>query len=125
MMDITPTLNDTAQLIDGYGNYGFTIGGVRHEGSVLVFPEQSLAWDVGAFQDVTLKSFRPFLDVAVDIELLLFGTGASMALVPKEIRLALDARNIGVDVMDTGAACRTFNILLAEDRKVAAALVAV
>lgn len=122
-MDITPIVPAGRQLIKGYGDMGFTISGLRWEGSVLVFAERSLAWAPAALDEVTEASLAPVAEARP--ELLLLGCGRSMAAISKPLRAWLRAGGIKLEVMDTGAACRTFNVLLAEDRSVAAALIAV
>ncbi len=108
--------------IDGYGAGGFRIGGVRIEGSVAALPASVGPWAPGALDP---EAFAPFLAAADDIDVLLVGMGADVAALPRPTRDALEAAGIGVEIMATGAACRTYNVLLAENRRVAAALVAV
>lgn len=122
-MDITPLVPAGRQIIKGYGDRGFTITDIRWEGSVLVFPERTLAWPVASVDEVTAASLAPVVEAAPD--LLLLGCGRAMATVSSELRAQLRQAGVRVEVMDTGAACRTFNVLLAEDRRVAAALIAV
>lgn len=122
-MDITPVIPAGHQLIKGYGDRGFTISGGRWEGSVLVFPDRSLAWSPISMAEITADSLAPVLDASP--ELLLLGCGSSMIPLPSALRVLLRGAGIKVEIMDTGAACRTFNVLLAEDRRVAAALIAV
>jgi uncharacterized protein len=90
-------------------------------GSVLILPDSTLEWDVGAMAALTETSFDAVVRRG-DVEILILGTGARMAPVPSAIRLALKRAGIAVEPMDTGAACRTYNVLVAEDRRVAAAL---
>src|SRR5690242_10366046 len=78
-------------------------------------------WDVGSMASLTEASFDAVARRG-DVEILILGTGARMAPVPSAIRLALKRAGIAVEPMDTGAACRTYNVLVAEDRRVAAAL---
>jgi len=122
-MDVTPVIPAGRQLIKGYGDLGFTISGTRWEGSVLVFPDRTLAWDPKVLAEMTEASLAPVVETRP--ELLLLGCGPAMVAVPSFIRVALRMAGIKLEVMDTGAACRTFNVLLAEDRLVAAALIAV
>jgi uncharacterized protein len=111
--------------VDGYGNGGFRIGGERHEGSLFVLPGRVLGWAVTAFAEADVAGFEPFLEAAADVELLLIGAGPRLLPVPGEVRAACRRAGIAVEPMDTGAAARTYNVLLAEDRRVAAALIAV
>jgi len=124
-MDITPYVAPERQLIQGYGDGGFRISGVRHEGSVLVFPDRTLAWPVAAFADLRADDLAPIREAGQAVEVLLLGCGPKQVLLPSALRAELRAAGIVVDVMDTGAACRTYNVLLSEDRLVAAALIAV
>jgi len=123
-MDITPVLSETKQLIQRYGSGAFTIAGVEYSSSVLVFPERTLPWSVTSFADIMEASFEPVIFKASEVEILILGCGKTQAFVAPELRESLKRHGIILDSMDTGAACRTFNILLAEERRVAAALIA-
>jgi len=122
-MDVTPSVPEGRQLIEAYGDTRFRISGAVHEGSVLVFPDRTLAWPVTCFDEVTLESLAAVRDSAV--ELLLLGCGPRIELVPKAFRQALRETGTVIEPMDTGAACRTFNVLMTEERRAAAALIAV
>ncbi|MGE5477926.1 MAG: Mth938-like domain-containing protein [Bacteroidales bacterium] len=124
-MDITPVVSADRQLIIGYGDNGFTITGIRHEGSVLVLPTQTLAWTVRAMADLTIDSLAPIMVAEPRPAVLLLGCGKGMSVVPRDVKAALRQAGIVVEPMDTGAACRTYNVLLTEGRDVAAALIAV
>jgi uncharacterized protein len=121
-MDVTPLIPAGRQVIESYGTAGFRVSGTAHAGSILVFAEMTMPWPVATFDEVTVESFAPVLTRG-DISILLLGCGRRMAPVPAELRRALRAGGIVLDAMDTGAACRTYNILLAEERRVAAALI--
>ena len=120
MTDVTPLIPAGRQVVDSYGRNGFHVSGVAYEGAILVTPDATVAWRIGSFTEVTLDSLSVLFERG--IEILLLGCGARMAPVPMDLRAALKAQGIVVDAMDTGAACRTYNILLAEERRVAAAL---
>lgn len=124
-MDITPVVAADRQLIHGYGDHGFTITGLRHEGSVLVFPDRTQAWPVTSMAELSLDTLAPILEAEPRPAVLLLGCGKGMSVVPREIKAALRDAGIVVEPMDTGAACRTYNVLLTEGRDVAAALIAV
>ena len=123
-MDITPQIPQDAQVIQRYGPGRFTITGTVHEGNVLVTPQAVSPWRGGALQDWQPADLDPVLALSPQPEIVLFGTGRAMTLMPRALRATLKAHGIGCDPMDTGAACRTYNILLAEGRRVAAVLVA-
>jgi uncharacterized protein len=122
-MDITPLIPKGQQLINSYGAGGFTIGGERVEGSQLVLPGQRFALEAKALAEFTPAMLSPLEGSGT--ELLLIGGGAHMSQPDSAIRMALRGWGIAAEPMDTGAACRTFNVLLAEGRQVAALLVAV
>ena len=107
--------------IDGYGQGGFRVAGVVHRGPLGLVPEGVIAW--GGLPDL-----GPFLERAAAFDVLLVGTGAAMAPLPEGFaaaRSALEAAGAGAEVMATPSACRTYNVLLAEGRRVAAALMPV
>jgi uncharacterized protein len=124
-MDITPVIAETRQLIQGYGEGGFRIAGQDYQGSVFVFPERTLSWAPRHMEALNEASLAEAIACAAEIELLLIGCGAVQGFISPSLRKALRAHGLVIDAMDTGAACRTFNILLAEERRVAAALIAI
>ena len=122
--DLAHDLPAGRQLIQAHRPGGFTIGGARHQGSVLVLPARTLRWGVARFADLTLESLAPLGGHEPAVEILILGCGARFAMVSPELRAGLRAQGMAVESMDTRAACRTFNVLLAEERRVAAALIA-
>jgi uncharacterized protein len=111
--------------IDAYGNGGFAFDGMSHRGSLLCLPEAIWAWDVTAPEQIDRYSLSRVLEAANSIDTLIIGTGAGMWLPPAELRAALRAVRVVVDAMQTGPAIRTYNIMMGERRRVAAALIAV
>ncbi len=111
--------------IDSYGNGGFRFADMSHKGSLMFLPSGIYAWNAVDPSDITLKALEKVLEEAADIELLVLGTGNDLLPVSADIREALRAKGMAVEPMGTGAAVRTLNILLAEERAVAAALLAV
>jgi len=122
-MDITPLLPKGRQVINGYGDMGFRVNGVRFEGSVLVRPDLTTTWPVTSIAALTLESLP--IDGLAGIEILLIGGGSRGTVILPGLRRQYANHGIVLEVMDTGAACRTFNVLLVEERRVAAALIAV
>lgn len=110
--------------VDAYGDGGFRVAGQRIEGSLLMLPNGPESWQVGQIADLQLSDFAAVLEQRQDIEILLVGTGGTIAFLSKDIRTDLNGAGIKVDAMDTGAAARTYNVLIAEGRRVAAALIA-
>jgi uncharacterized protein len=111
--------------IDAYSNGGFRFGDMSHRGSILVLPSGIHAWDVDSVGAFAESAFERVFAEATAIETLLIGTGATITPISEALRWRFRDLRIGVDVMQTGAAARTYNILLAERRAVAAALLAV
>lgn len=111
--------------IDAYGNGGFRFADMSHRGSLLFLPSGIHGWDATEQSALTIELFAPVLAETDRIEVLLIGTGKDMRFVPKDLRDALREKGIVCDPMNTGAAVRTYNILLAESRAVAAALIAI
>jgi uncharacterized protein len=111
--------------IDAYGNGGFRFADMSHRGSILALPSGIEAWVATSAAEIDPASLSRILDEAAAIEILLIGTGPEMQLLSREARAALAAANLEPELMSTGAAVRTFNVLLSEERAVAAALIAV
>lgn len=111
--------------LQSFGNGGFRFGDMSHRGSLLGLPSGMHAWPVTSPADFSEASFSRVLAEAALIDLLLIGTGASIQPLPEALRWRLREAGIGVEVMSTASAARTWNVLVAENRRVAAALVAV
>jgi uncharacterized protein len=117
-VELVPQVREGRQVIERYAASGFRISGAVYLGPVLVFPDRTEVWTQAAF---TVEGLAPVLAHG-GVELLLLGFGRRMAPVDVALRGALKAGGIAIEPMDTGAACRTYNMLVAEDRRVAAAL---
>jgi uncharacterized protein len=111
--------------IDAYGNGGFRFSDMSHKGSLLCLPSGFYGWDVAAMSEVDAATLGLLLREAHAVEVLLIGTGESQVFPTPELREALGDHQIAVEAMTTGAAARTYNVLLGEQRAVAAALIAV
>jgi uncharacterized protein len=109
--------------IEAYGNGGFRFAGMSHRGSILCLPSGIHAWEPASPLD--LASLSPALTEKADLGLLILGTGRRQELPAPDVRRAFTEAGVGLETMDTGAACRTYNVLLAEGRPVGAALLAV
>ncbi|KQW72017.1 hypothetical protein ASE17_03865 [Phenylobacterium sp. Root77] len=115
-----------APQIDAYGDGGFRLSTGRHEGSLLILRDEARVWPVRSMADLTPEHFADVIEVGrSDVEFVLLGAGHANALPPRPVRDALQRAGIGLEFMDTAAACRLYNILTAEGRKLAAALIAV
>ena len=112
-------------LIDGYGRGGFRFADMSHQGSLLALPSGIYAWPVTKFEDVTTADFDRVMQECDQIDTLLIGSGETMAVLPKPLYWFLKDGKLSIDVMNTGAAARIYNIMKSENRRVAAALIAV
>ncbi len=111
--------------IDGYGTGGFRFAGMGHRGSILLLPDGIHAWSATMVDEITAESLDPVFRLARgQVELLLVGTGTDLVPVPAALRQQLKRAGIVAEPMSTGAAARTYNVLLGEGRRVGAALLA-
>jgi uncharacterized protein len=111
--------------IDAYGNGGFAFAGMSHRGSLLCLPNAVWAWEITRPEQIDKYSLARVFDAANSIDTLIVGTGFGVWLPPQELRNALRTVRVVLDTMQTGPAIRTYNIMLGERRRVAAALIAV
>jgi uncharacterized protein len=109
---------DTGRPVDGYGPGFFRIGGTVIEGAVLVTPDSASSWG-GLADAAALLALAPSVDV------IFIGMGAEIAPLPRNLRDRLEAEGLGVEIMSSAAACRSYNVTLSEGRRVAAALLPV
>jgi uncharacterized protein len=121
-MDLTPIVPAGRQVIERYAPSGFRVTGVIWRGSLLVFPDRTLPWTAADAAAVSWESLAPVVEHG-GVQILLLGLGKRMGNVAGELRARLRAAGVALEPMDTGAACRTYNVLMAEDRRVAAALI--
>lgn len=117
-MELTQIVQPGRQVIERYAASGFRVSGAIYQSPVLVFPDLTLVWAEPA---LTADSLAPVIEHG-GVEILLLGMGRRMGPVAPNLRAAFKANGIVIEAMDTGAACRTYNILLAEERRIAAAL---
>jgi uncharacterized protein len=113
------------RLIDAYGGGSFRISGETHQGSVIVFGDRVIAWGVTDATNLTAADLAAVTSASPPPDILLIGCGKRAALIQPAVRQSLREAGVVIDAMDTGAACRTYNVLLGEARRVAAALIAV
>ena len=111
--------------IEAYGNGGFRFADMSHRGSILCLPSGVHGWEPGDAAALNAADFDRVLAEAGEIDILLVGTGPDLRPLPKDLKAALREAGIAAEPMSTGAALRTYNVLLAEERPVAAALIAV
>ena len=125
-----PTSTDAPHLprsapIEAYGQCGFAFAGMSHRGSLLCLPDAIWAWPVTRTDEIDRYSLQRVFEAANGIDTLIVGTGTTVWLPPAALRDALRAVGVVLDVMQTGPAIRTYNVMMGERRRVAAALIAV
>ncbi len=120
-MDITPQISVDAKVVQSYGPGGFLIANEVYRQSVLVLPDRVIPWTAPALADLTAEDFDSIAHEEPPVEVVLFGCPGG-TMIPSKLRAALKELGLSIDAMDTGAACRTYNVLLSESRKVAVAL---
>lgn len=111
--------------IDAYGNGGFRFADMSHRGGLLSLPTGMHAWPVERAEAISLADLAPVLALAGQVDVCLVGLGGDIARLPRDVRDAFKQAGIILEAVSTGAAVRTYNVLMAEHRAVAAALIAV
>lgn len=111
--------------IDGYGQGGFRFAGMSHRGSLLIVPSGIYAWPIDTAADLSESALARVFAEAEEIDLLMIGSGRDPVALPVALRQRCKAAGMSVDVQPTGGAASTYNVLLDEGRRVAAALIAV
>jgi uncharacterized protein len=126
-MDVTPLIPAGRQIIESYGGGRFRVSGRTFEGSILILPDRTIEWQPASIAALTPDDLPGIAEAgwAGTVELVLIGGGPRPMPAPAPLRQALRAAGVVVETMDTGAACRTYNVLMSEGRRVAAALIAV
>lgn len=124
-MDVTPLVKAGTQIIQSYAGGRFMVSGVSYESAIIVRPDVTVSWADAptALADLIPEHFSALY--ADRPEVILLGSGKTFQLLHPALRRALKEQCLSVDIMDTGAACRTYNVLMAEGRRVAAALLPV
>ena len=124
-MDVTPMVAEGLQVISGYGDGGFSITNARYNHAVIVTAEACQVWSVRDPMAFTLDDFEAIWQLSPLPDVVLIGCGTRGQMIAPGLRTALRDKGLICDAMDTGAACRTYNVLLSEGRRVAAALLPV
>ena len=106
--------------ITGYGAGYVLVNGTRHEENLIVLPDRLLPWRAAGFESLSAEDFGEL--ASLGLEVVLLGTGAKLRFPSPQVTRPLIEAKVGLEVMDAQAACRTYNILVSEERRVAAAL---
>lgn len=110
-------------MIQTYGAGRFLIGEREWRRPVLVTPTEAWPWEVARAEEIEAANLAPLLAAVPPPEIVVLGCGARSVFIPPARRAALKALGLALEVVDTGAACRLYNVLVAESRRVAAALI--
>lgn len=125
-MDITPLVPEGKNIIQSYGPEGFCVNGHMYNNNIVVFPDSVKEWKIENINLIEFDDLKIFLDSINDTDIILIGSGkSSFSRLPQSIIQRFHELGANIDLMDTGAACRTYNVLVAEGRRVVAALIAV
>lgn len=119
-MKLQLTASGGQNLFSGYGPGYVSVNGARQEKNVIVTADRIMNWNIAGFEALDAGDFEPLL--GLHPEIVIFGTGETLRFPAPPVSRSLAAAGFGFEVMDTRAACRTYNILMAEGRKVAAAI---
>ena len=111
--------------VDAYGNGGFRFAEMSHRGSILMLPSGIFAWAVSNPRELTAAAFEAAIAEHAGYDFMLLGTGVEQVFPADDVKALFERHGLGLDSMTTGSAARTYNVLLAEGRRVAAALIAV
>ena len=122
-MDVTPLIKQGQQIIQSYAGGRFRVNGELYTTSVIVYPDSTTEWsNAKQIADLEEGDFSDLIARAEELDVVLLGCGTTMQFLDPKLKNALKDKDRPVETMDTGAACRTYNVLLAEGRRVAAAL---
>lgn len=112
-------------LIDAHGGGGFRFAGLSHRGSLLCLPDGIWAWPVTEPAQASEETLARVFAEAGELDFFVFGTGAAPWIMPEALRARFRVAQVSLDTMTTGAAVRTYNVMLMENRRVGAGLIAI
>jgi len=124
-MDVTPLIPQGKRIIKKYGNGSFLVNDDYYKGNIIVSPDSVIPWQINNNTEISFDSLKSLTNQTNKIDILLIGCGNEHIKAPKELIIEFMKLGISAEMMTTGAACRTYNVLLSEERRVAAALIAV
>lgn len=122
-MDVTPLVKEGSKIIQSYAGGRFRISGESYEYAVLVMQNSVQKWDAAApVKELSAEDFEPLIAMRDEFDVVLMGTGERISFLQPALKRELKERGLHIEVMDSGAASRTYNVLMAEGRRVVAAL---
>jgi len=123
-MDITPVISKNKNVIKGYGDKSFRINDKEYRYNLMILPEKIVKWPISSADEICKESLDALLGDE-KVEILLVGCGEKHIAFSSQLHAYYSEKEISITLMTTGAACRTYNVLLSEERSVAAALIAI
>ena len=123
-MDLSSSVTFNKNKIESYGDRSFKINGKSFSGSVIISDKGTVNWNVSSISEIKLQDFSDIISNYDNLRTLLIGTGKYNQFPDRELIKNIREKNLGLEFMDTGSACRTFNVLIEENRDVVAALIA-
>lgn len=125
MQDITPIIPEGRKIIQAYGNGGFTVNGEKINSAIFITQDSLVKINASNLQEINQNFFAEIGNILSEQEIMLVGYGTNSDFFPAEIEKFLRDKKISIDYINSGAACRTYNILLSEERKVCAIIIPV
>lgn len=123
MVDVTPLVREGAKIVQGYAEGSFRISGEVYSTPVIVFEDKVIKWDApNSVKELSEEHGQILQEFKDEADVFLLGTGEVLTFPDPAFKKAMREKGVHFEVMDTGAACRTYNVLMAEGRRVAAAL---
>ncbi len=123
-MDVTPLVGKGKNIIHSYAGGRIKVGESVFDRPVIVTPDNIISWEINvAAADLQAEDFEPLAAMKGNVDVILLGCGKTMVFLKPDVKLSISGKGLNMDLMDTGAACRTYNVLMAEGRRVAAALI--
>ena len=116
MVELRKDVDFAGPVVTGFTQRGFKVGDGRFDGGLLISPQQSLPWEYASRDSLNFADIEAALSLSPKPEFLLFGSGTAMEQPPAAFRRAVEASNMGIEVMDSRAAARTWGVLMAEER---------
>ncbi|HCR86515.1 MAG TPA: hypothetical protein DIV86_07560 [Alphaproteobacteria bacterium] len=125
MQDLTPIIKEGRKVIETYGAGSFTISSAKYDFSIIITPFSLKESEAKNISEITENDISILIDEKDKIDFVLVGFGENSDYLPTNIEKILAKENIRIEYMSTGAACRTYNVLMSEERKIAAILIAI
>ena len=125
MMDVMPPVAKGTPIVERYGAGSFIVSGKEKTNSLILHEEGMSDWSVNAFDELNEDAMAALCEQAKNMDILLIGAGEKQEFLLPKLREMGRQYSLSIDCMDTGAACRTYNVLVGEGRRVMAAIIVI